>query len=189
MESRCYTRMPSPIGALTLVGTDRALLRIAFETDPWAPRPGDREDPAALARAVAQLEEYFAGARRGFDLPLELEGTDFQKKVWQALAGIPFGPTFAYGELARRIGSASAVRAVGAACGRNPVPIVIPCHRAVGVDGRLTGYRGGLDAKRWLLAHEKGLPTRRRRRGGRPRVNRPSTRTAAAPRARQSECR
>ena len=95
--------------------------------------------------------------RRGFDLPLELEGTDFQKKVWQALAAIPFGETCAYGELARRIGSASALRAVGAACGRNPIPIVIPCHRAVAADGRLTGYRGGLDAKRWLLALEGGL--------------------------------
>lgn len=161
MESRRYTRTASPIGVLTLVGTGRALLRIAFETEPWTPAAGDCEDAAAFAPVVAQLGGYFAGSRREFDLSLELEGTEFQKKVWLALAGTPFGTTCAYGELARRIGSAAAVRAVGAACGRNPVPIIIPCHRAVGADGRLTGYRGGLDIKRWLLAHEEGLPTKR----------------------------
>ena len=89
MESRCFTRMSSPIGSLTVVGRGGALIRIAFETDPWAPGPDDRGHPAALAQAVAQLEEYFAGVRRGFDLPLGLEGTDFQKKVWQALAAHP----------------------------------------------------------------------------------------------------
>ncbi len=156
MESR-YRRTPSPIGELTLLGKGPTLLRIAFETDAWVPGREHREDPAAFEEAVAQLDEYFAGTRRTFDLPFALEGTEFQMKVWSALAAIPFGATCAYGELALRLGAASAARAVGAACGRNPLPVIIPCHRAVAADGRLAGYRGGLDAKRRLLAHENGL--------------------------------
>ncbi len=157
MESRRYAKMASPVGELTLVAEDGVLMRITFEVDPWAPGPGDVEDPAAFAPVIAQLGEYFGGERREFAVDFNLEGTEFQKKVWRALAAIPFGETVTYGALARAVGSPAAARAVGAACGSNPVPLIIPCHRAVGSDGSLTGFGGGLDAKRWLLAHESGL--------------------------------
>jgi methylated-DNA-[protein]-cysteine S-methyltransferase len=110
-----------------------------------------------LAAAARQLEEYFAGERTAFELPLDLEGTRFQRAAWLALAEIPYGETVSYGEQARRLGRPHAVRAVGAANGRNPVPIVLPCHRVVGSDGSLTGFGGGLDVKRALLDHEAGL--------------------------------
>ncbi len=154
MESRRYARMASPVGELTLVADNGALVRITFEVDPWKPAAGDVEDTAALAPVIEQLREYFGGERREFAVAFNFEGTEFQKKVWRALAAIPFGETVTYGELARRAGSPAAARAVGAACGSNPVPLIIPCHRAVGSDGSLTGFGGGLDAKRWLLAHE-----------------------------------
>ena len=152
-----FAHMGSPVGGLTLVGDGQMLLRIAFDVDAWKPGPGDVEDAGSLAPAIAQLAEYFAGRRRELTVPVRLEGTEFQKKVWSALVAVGFGEAVSYGEIARRIGSPAAVRAVGAACGRNPIPVIIPCHRAIGSDGRLTGYRGGLDAKRWLLAHERGL--------------------------------
>jgi methylated-DNA-[protein]-cysteine S-methyltransferase len=115
-----------------------------------------RGDPdPVLAAAVSQLRDYFAGTLTGFDLPLALEGTDFQRTVWAALQAIPYGARISYGELARRIGLPSASRAVGLANGRNPVSIVVPCHRVVGADGRLTGYGGGLDRKRFLLELEQ----------------------------------
>jgi methylated-DNA-[protein]-cysteine S-methyltransferase len=108
----------------------------------------------ALPRTARQLEEYFAGARRDFDLPMRFAGTDFQRLVWKHLTDIRYGETLSYGELARRIGNPNASRAVGLANGRNPIPILVPCHRVIGADGSLTGYGGGLERKRWLLAHE-----------------------------------
>jgi methylated-DNA-[protein]-cysteine S-methyltransferase len=113
-----------------------------------------------LARAAAQLAEYFAGTRRTFDLPLAPRGTGFQRIVWHALAKIPYGETRSYGELARAIGRPAASRAVGAANGKNPLSIVVPCHRVVGASGELTGYAGGVATKRWLLDHEAGSLTR-----------------------------
>jgi methylated-DNA-[protein]-cysteine S-methyltransferase len=109
---------------------------------------------APLAATVVQLNEYFNGGRREFDLPLYFEGTTFQRRVWQELTEIPYGETWSYGQLARRIGKPSASRAVGLANGRNPISILVPCHRVIGADGSLTGYGGGLERKRWLLAHE-----------------------------------
>jgi methylated-DNA-[protein]-cysteine S-methyltransferase len=116
-----------------------------------APDAGDRE---VLGEAAAQLEAYFAGRRRVFALPLRLEGTAFQRRVWEMLGEIPFGETWSYGQLARAVGRAGASRAVGAANGRNPISIIVPCHRVIGSDGSLTGYGGGEPAKRWLLEHE-----------------------------------
>jgi methylated-DNA-[protein]-cysteine S-methyltransferase len=107
-----------------------------------------------LREAVRQLAEYFAGDRRKFDLPLRLEGTDFQRRVWQVLTEIPYGETWSYGQLAQRIGNPKGCRAVGLANGRNPISILVPCHRVIGADGSLTGYGGGVERKRWLLAHE-----------------------------------
>lgn len=151
----------SPIGALTLIANGEALVGLYMEEHGSArPEAVERSTPL-LERAGAQLDEYFAGARRDFDLPLAPRGTDFQRQVWSALRSIPFGATWSYAEVARRIGRPEAVRAVGAANGRNPIGIVIPCHRVVGSDGSLTGYGGGLPRKRWLLAHEGAeLPLR-----------------------------
>jgi methylated-DNA-[protein]-cysteine S-methyltransferase len=161
MSNAMYTTMTSPVGELTLVQRDGALVLIAFATDPWQPAAGDVRDDAALAPAAAELADYFAGTRTEFTVAFRLKGTDFQVEVWRALAAIPPGTTASYGELAAAIGRPRAVRAVGAACGRNPLPVIIPCHRAVGADGRLTGYRGGLDAKGWLLGHEGRLALER----------------------------
>jgi len=110
-----------------------------------------------LARAGQQLGEYFAGTRTTFDIPLDAPGTAFQRRVWDALRAIPYGTTLSYGELARRLGDVRATRAVGAANGKNPIPIIVPCHRVVGANGALTGFGGGLDRKRWLLEHEGAL--------------------------------
>jgi methylated-DNA-[protein]-cysteine S-methyltransferase len=146
-------RLESPVGTLTLVAGDGGLRALVFDGERWpaGARPG--KSPV-LTRAVEQLEEYFEGRRRVFELPLELVGTRFQREVWQSLASIPYGTTVSYGEQARRLGRPRAARAVGAANARNPISIVLPCHRVVGSDGRLTGYGGGLDVKRALLEHE-----------------------------------
>lgn len=155
----------SPVGPLVLVADDRALLAVDLPGAP--PRPGP-ESPGhpVLARAAAQLAGYFAGRRRAFDLPLAPAGTPFQQAVWRALAAIPFGETRSYAELARAAGRPRAVRAVGAANGRNPLPVVLPCHRVIGSDGGLTGYAGGLLMKRRLLELEGALaPAVGRRRG------------------------
>ena len=144
--------IPSPIGDLTLVASDRGLCAVDWGST-RAKRPLDNP---VLRAAATQLDEYFAGTRRAFDLPLDLRGTLFQNRTWSALAEIPYGTTVSYGEQARRLGVPRAARAVGAANGSNPLPIVLPCHRVIGADGALTGYGGGLDVKRWLLAHEAG---------------------------------
>jgi methylated-DNA-[protein]-cysteine S-methyltransferase len=143
----------TPIGTLGLVGSDAGLSRVL-----WSARglPDDR--CAVLDDAVAQLDSYFAGELIDFDLPLDLDGTEFQRQCWLALASIPYGQTVSYGEQARRLGlGPDAARAVGAANGQNPLPLVLPCHRVIGADGSLTGFGGGLHLKRFLLEHEGAL--------------------------------
>ena len=155
-----YDTLPSPLGTLTLVADAQGGLReICFEQEqrPHADEPWQR-DAARLAPARQQLTEYFAGTRQVFTVPLHPQGTAFQQSVWQALRHIPFGATTSYGELARRLGQPKAMRAVGAANGRNPLPIIVPCHRVIGADGSLTGYSGGLWIKQKLLALEGHLP-------------------------------
>jgi methylated-DNA-[protein]-cysteine S-methyltransferase len=151
--------MDSPVGRLTLVATSEGLAAILWEND----RPGrvrlnieahDETDPT-LVEAERQLEEYFTGARTQFAVTLDVTGTEFQRKVWTALLTIPFGETRSYKQLATQIGSPAAVRAVGAANGRNPVSIIAPCHRVIGATGELTGFAGGLDVKARLLALER----------------------------------
>ena len=149
-----YYRPPQSdtLGLIRLRASADGLTEIAFVMEAEEPaRPG-----AVTERARAQLDEYFAGARHAFDLPLAPEGTDFQRRVWQALATIPFGETRCYAEIAEQLHCRGGQRAVGAANGRNPLAIVVPCHRVIGSDGRLTGYAGGIGRKQWLLAHEAG---------------------------------
>jgi methylated-DNA-[protein]-cysteine S-methyltransferase len=159
MKDVRYTFMDSPIGSLLLAGDGHRLSRIGFPSGKGAikPKPEWELDDAAFHDAKAQLQAYFNGTRQEFDLPLDLEGTKFQREVWQELMRIPFGVTISYGELARRIGRLSASRAVGAANGANPLPIVVPCHRVIGANGSLTGFGGGLDTKKWLLALEHAI--------------------------------
>ena len=152
-----YTTMDSPIGRLTLTGDGRALTSILFERDDRlrpAASKGWIADDRRLRDARVQLDEYFARKRTAFDLPLALRGTPFQMKVWRALMRIPFGATARYGEIAAAIGRPGASRAVGGANHRNPIPIIVPCHRVIGSDGSLTGYGGGEPTKRRLLALE-----------------------------------
>jgi methylated-DNA-[protein]-cysteine S-methyltransferase len=151
-----FTTISSPVGRLTLVGEGDNLVGLYFDEDPLAARvrAGSARDDRRLRRAVEQLEEYFAGARTRFDLPLVPPGTAFQKKVWAALLRIPFGTTATYGEIARAVGRPEASRAVGGANHRNPIAIIIPCHRVIGADGSMTGYGGGLPRKRLLLELE-----------------------------------
>lgn len=151
-----YCYLDTPIGELLLAGEEGALSMIGF------PKGSMRREPEAdwifnekpLANACAQLNEYFAGRRKEFDLPLKFNGTEFQVSVLEALQDIPYGQTTSYGEIAKRIGRPKAVRAVGAANGRNPIPIVVPCHRVIGSTGDLTGFGGGLDTKEALLRLE-----------------------------------
>ena len=164
MNALCYLRRDSPIGSLLLAASDQGLRAVYMSRQRHVPdepelswKPVSRDDVAQLAileRTREQLDEYFAGRRSHFDLPLDLVGTDFQRSVWKGLCDIGFGETISYGELARRIGNPKAVRAVGLANGRNPVSIVVPCHRVIGADGSMTGYGGGIDRKRFLLALE-----------------------------------
>ncbi|MFT3888622.1 MAG: methylated-DNA--[protein]-cysteine S-methyltransferase [Arachnia sp.] len=152
-----HSIVASPIGPLTVVEHDGALVGIYMEGHKPAPRGdlGPLVDDA-LPEASAQLSEYFAGARTTFDLPLAAQGTDFQRRVWALISAIPFAETRTYGELARDLDLPSAARAVGTATGHNPISIVVPCHRVVGSSGRLTGYAGGVERKAYLLAHETG---------------------------------
>jgi methylated-DNA-[protein]-cysteine S-methyltransferase len=155
----CFSTLASPVGELKLVANDDALVAILWQDDdPARVRLGplvERSDHPVLKQAEAQLTAYFSGNLRRFNVPLDFRGTDFQKSVWAALLAIPFGETRSYGQIARQIGRPKAVRAVGAANGRNPISIMAPCHRVVGSDGSLTGFAGGLDAKRYLLAMER----------------------------------
>jgi methylated-DNA-[protein]-cysteine S-methyltransferase len=157
------TRIETPVGDLVLLASDVGLRAVLWGDEPLRRVGGAVTDESVvddpthrvLADAVAQLEEYFAGSRRQFDLPLDVRGTGFQHAAWRALLTIPFGDTASYGEQARRMGDVRKARAVGAANGRNPISIVVPCHRVVGADGSLTGFAGGMDAKAWLLDHER----------------------------------
>ena len=149
-------RISSPIGDLQLYSDGENIVKIGFPDEETKQAP-EGNDPV-LQSCARQLEEYFHGTRRRFKLPLAPEGTEFQQKVWQALADIPFGQTRSYGDVARAIGKPRSVRAVGAANGRNPLPIVVPCHRVIGSDGSLTGFAGGLAAKTRLLELEGALP-------------------------------
>jgi len=160
-RAMAYKYMSSPVGRLTLVATDNGLAAILWEHD----RPArvrlniaaEVNDHPVLVETERQMEEYFSGRRTQFALTLDVSGTAFQRQVWNALLTIPFGETRSYRQIARQIGNPSAVRAVGAANGRNPLSIVIPCHRVVGSTGALTGFAGGLDVKAHLLAFESGL--------------------------------
>lgn len=159
-EAMFSAKVDSPVGHLTLVATDAVLCELSWAGDPkystsLATRAEERPDHPILAQAVSELGEYFAGKRRTFDVPVRTMGTEFQQAVWQALRQIPYGQTINYGEQARRIGKPAAVRAVGGANGKNPVGIIVPCHRVIGADGSLTGFGGGMDAKAWLLNHER----------------------------------
>ena len=172
------SRLTTPIGELTLTATETALTGVYSPNSRHGPPPivpplptgrggqGERDkrpgaDPAGaeliLARARQQLAEYFARARMRFDLPLAAEGTEFEHRVWDFLRTIPFGATTSYGEIARKLGDARNARAVGTANGKNPIPIIVPCHRVIGANGDLTGFGGGIERKRWLLEHEGAL--------------------------------
>ncbi len=155
-----YKVMPSPIGELKLVGSDRGLAAILWKTQKASGIPvrATTEYPGhpVLVEAERQLTEYFAGKRKTFDLKLDFVGTDFQKSVWAELLKIPFGETRTYGQIAKRLGNENAMRAVGAANGRNPIPIVAPCHRVIGASGSLVGFGGGLKTKAQLLDLERG---------------------------------
>lgn len=158
-----YQWTESPLGPLLLTSDGRSLTGLYLKgqkyfpeiTADWQVLP--QVEP--LAQAQQQLAEYFAYQRQQFDLPLHLQGTAFQKQVWQTLLEIPFGETWSYGELAKQLGKPDASRAVGAANGRNAISIVVPCHRVIAASGKLTGYAGGLDRKQWLLRHEQSFPT------------------------------
>lgn len=153
-----YCEMSTPIGRLLLAGDGGRLRRVSFENGLHPAEVGERwqrtEEP--FREAIAQLDAYFEGRLRRFDLALAPEGTPFQREVWSALTDIPYGETVSYSELARRLGRPAASRAVGAANGRNPIPIIVPCHRVIGANGSLTGFGGGLGIKRRLLELEAG---------------------------------
>ena len=160
------TCIDSPVGVLGIeVSSDGELRRVEFldgeRSDHRVAPPESASAQRTLETVVRQLEEYFAGTRKVFRLPLGAEGTPFQRSVWSALCTIPYGETTSYGELARRLGNPKATRAVGAANGRNPISIIVPCHRVIGADGSLTGFGGGLHRKRTLLAWERGERTER----------------------------
>lgn len=143
--------MSTPLGPLTVSGDEHGLSTVVFSED----NPGDRIDiPERLTDAVAQLEEYFSSTRTEFQLRLNPSGTEFQNKVWDHLTGIGYGKTISYQQLANKLGDPNVIRAAAAASGKNPIAIVIPCHRVIGSDGSLTGYAGGLQRKKWLLEHE-----------------------------------
>lgn len=154
-EDTTTTTFDSPIGPLRLYGTrDRLTCVWLPEGSGTAPDAPEKET-RVLAQTAKQLREYFAGKRTVFDVPLAPDGTEFQLGVWKTLEAIPYGETWSYGDVARRIGQPTASRAVGAANGRNPIAIIVPCHRVIGASGALTGYGGGMPTKKWLLAHEQ----------------------------------
>lgn len=148
-----YAYYDSPIGLVELGGNENALKSLYFVDE----RRADARSTALLERAVAQLREYFQSGRRDFDLPLEMEGTDFQQSVWNQLLTVDFGVTVSYMDIANALEKPKAIRAVGAANGQNPISVIVPCHRIIGSNGKLTGYGGGLWRKEWLLKHEGAL--------------------------------
>ena len=157
------TYYDTPVGNLLIEASDSGIAAVRFPnrngrrlTDPGR-KPAALRATELLQLAAAQLREYFAGTRTTFDLPLDPQGTDFELRVWDMLREIPYGATTSYGALARRLGDIALSRAVGAANGSNPIPIIVPCHRVIGANGDLTGFGGGLDRKRWLLEHEGAL--------------------------------
>ena len=158
MNTFCH--VDSPIGRLLLTCDGMSLTGLYMNPNGKEQSIQGWEEDAGiepLAHAAQQLSEYFAGTRRDFDLPLRLQGTVFQQRVWQELTEIPYGTTWSYGQLAKRLGNPNASRAVGLANGQNPISILVPCHRVIGADGSLTGYGGGLERKQWLLTHEGAL--------------------------------
>ena len=156
-------RVHTPIGTLGVAATARGLWRIEFDARRSRPARGDAKAQAHLAAAVQQLREYFSGQRKKFDVPLDLQGTPHQLRIWRALCAIPYGETLTYGELARRVGlPTSAARAAGRACATNPAPVVVPCHRVIGGDGKLHGFGGGLPRKEALLQLEGSKAVRQR---------------------------
>ena len=156
METTRYRTTDSPVGTLTLAGVDGRLRHLRMDDQTYEPdRGGWEPDDTAFGDAIVQLEEYFRGERHEFDLELDLVGTPFQRRVWEALLTIPYGETRSYGEIAQKIGAPGAFRAVGMANGHNPVGIIVPCHRVIGANGSLTGYGGGIDRKKKLLGLEK----------------------------------
>lgn len=157
--SYAFKIIPSPVGELKLIASDKGLVAILWKNDS-AKRVKvgtlvENQDHPILLETERQLQEYFEGRRKSFSLKLDLKGTKFQNNVWQALLGIPFGETRSYGQLARQLGNPRAMRAVGAANGRNPISIVVPCHRVIGASGKLTGFAGGLETKAQLLDLER----------------------------------
>jgi methylated-DNA-[protein]-cysteine S-methyltransferase len=160
MTIYCY--VDSPIGQLLLTSDGESLTGLYMGTpskspqldSDWAEEPND----GPLPEVARQLQEYFAGKRKAFDLPLKMQGTEFQKRVWRQLTKIPFGETWSYGQLAKRLDNPNGSRAVGLANGRNPIAVIVPCHRVIGADGSLTGFGGGIPRKQWLLSHE-GIPS------------------------------
>lgn len=151
------TAIDSPVGDLSLVASDRALVALVWRRENHRNAFAEAVDHAKhpiLRETTRQLSEYFAGKRRAFDIELDFRGTDFQRRVWSTLLTIPYGETRSYGQIAEQIGNPTAVRAVGAANGRNPISIIAPCHRVIGMNGDLTGFGGGLDAKAYLLTLE-----------------------------------
>lgn len=156
MDTIWFAELKSPLGKLTLESDGEALTRIRLPEEKWEADPKVKRErkPELFAEAAAQLGAFFRGERKSFDLRMNPRGTDFQRKVWDLLREIPAGETITYGELARRVGNPKAHRAVGAANGKNPLPILIPCHRVIGSNGKLTGYAGGIEAKKKLLEIE-----------------------------------
>lgn len=161
MTMTFWTWMSSPIGDLRLVAGGGALRRVHLTERQGDPTPAaygsERDDEPVLRQARRELDEYFAGERRRFDVPLGAEGSEFQRAVWAALMAVEFGAICSYGDIARAMGRPTATRAVGGANNKNPLPIIVPCHRVVGSDRSLVGFGGGLERKRWLLAHEARL--------------------------------
>ncbi|MEB4210642.1 methylated-DNA--[protein]-cysteine S-methyltransferase [Mycobacterium sp. 94-17] len=152
-----YRTIDSPIGPLTLAGRGSVLTNLRMVDQTYEPSRSDwMPNPRAFGAAVEQLGAYFAGERIDFDLEFDLRGSDFQRRVWEALLTIPYGETRSYGQIAHQIGAPGSARAVGLANGHNPIAIVVPCHRVIGANGSLTGYGGGLDRKRTLLDMERG---------------------------------
>ena len=161
--SHFYATLQSPIGELVLTSSGKAITGLyTSEHSGYEQAKKGKFDSKPFKQAIKQLTEYFDGKRSSFELPLESEGTQFQKKTWKALLSIPCGETKSYGQIAKALKAPKASRAAGAAIGKNPIGIFVPCHRVVGADGSLTGYAGGLKVKKWLLDHESKLPARKK---------------------------